>query len=168
MNFSRNHIQFWGNNHWDLVHTSFHMLHLHHENFLHKESKFVIFFEMRKPKYIVATFFPFYYFKQLWIHKSVCPSQHFCNMIRSPLIYCLFLSISLERSSLIHHYIPYYMCYLVSTRHTFCTPNVKVGPQLTDKYAHLKGRYVSCRLHFNNNKNMLLLEIHLLNPPLFK
>jgi len=88
-------------------------------------------------------------------------------MIRSPLIYCLFLSISLERSSLIHHYIPYYMYYLVSTRHTFCTPNVKVGPQLTDKYAHLKGRYVSCRLHFNNNKNILLLEIHLYSIRLF-
>ena len=137
--------------------TSFHML--HHENFLHKASKFVISIFWNEKTQIV--FFSFYYFKQLWICKSGCPSQHFCNMIRSPLIYCLFLSISLERSSLIHHYIPYYMYYLVSTRHTFCTPNVKVGPQLTDKYAHLKGRYVSCRLYFNNNKTMLLLEIHL-------
>ena len=155
MNFSRNHIQFWGNNHWDLV-LAFTML--HHKNFLHKASKFVIFLEWENSNSI---FFSFHCFKQLWICESGCPSQHFCNMIRSPLIYCLFLSISLERSSLIHHYIPYYMYYLVSTRHTLCTPNVKVGPQLTDKYAHLKGRYVSCRLYFNNNKDMLLLEIHL-------
>ena len=165
MNFSRNHIQFCGNNHWDLVYIQAFTCFIMRISCI-KRRNLLYFLKWENPNSI---FFPFYYFKQLWICKSGCPSQYFCNMIRSPLIYCLFLSISLERSSLIHHYIPYYMYYFVSTRHTFCTPNVKVGPQLTDKYAHLKGRYVSCRLYFNNNKTMLLLEIHLvLNPPLFK